>query len=115
MSKIGQCPELGLAGVSRLMGENGCDGANESFISRSTLPYCLYRTSAIVLSGVGLGNFGFKAKHLCCFICFHISVVSVCNQSLCKVLYFACKALKGVSDTAGGGGVGSPGDMTRKQ
>ena len=74
------------------MGENGCDGANEFIISRSTLPYCPYRTSAIVLSGVGLGNLGLKAKNLCCVITFLISVVSVCNQSLCKVLYFACKA-----------------------
>ena len=61
-------PGIGLSGRFSFNGENGCDGANESFISRSTLPYCLYRTSAIVLSGVGLGNFGFKAKHLCCFI-----------------------------------------------
>ena len=85
---IGQCPELGLAGVFRLMGENGFDGANEFIIPRTTLPSCLYRTSALVLSGVGLGNFGSKAKNICYFIWFHISVASMCNQSLYCVRYF---------------------------
>ena len=68
--------ELGLAGVLRLMGENSCGGANELFIPRSTLPHCPCQTGALALLGVGLGNFGFKAKSLL-FYFISLSVVSV--------------------------------------
>ena len=57
MPQIGRCPELGLAGAFRLMGENGCDGANELVIPCSAWPCCLYWTGALVLSGVGLEIF----------------------------------------------------------